>query len=506
MQIDERMLGLSPEEGARLLALGLVADADRAGERLEKGTDDEALHDFRVALRRLRSVLRAFRTWLKPSVKRRHERRLSEIAGSTNEARDAEVQLVWLRAQREALASPRHQAGYELVVSRFEGRTHAGPEAARVVERYRRVADKVRRRLRRHQHTPHRGSTSLGSVLAMLLRDQVGALRQAVEAIGGPSDQQTVHRARIEGKRLRYLLEPLRGHEGADASAPIKHLKEVQDLLGDLNDSHVLAAELRETLVEAAAELARAQHASIYGADAGSAALAANPRPGVLALARHLRGRRDVLHASVLREWREGGLDVLAAEVAAVASALEAGAAVALRRERRYLLTSLPPRAAQADLAEIAEGWLPGKRLHERVRRERRDEGDRFFRAVREGEGPETEEETTPALFRALWPLTDERRVIKRRHRVVDGALHWEIDEFLDRPLVLAAVGLPAHAAEVELPAWLGPLVVREVTEDVAFRDEDLAQSHAESSCERSDEFETLTSCRDREVSLRAPT
>jgi CYTH domain-containing protein len=46
------------------------------------------------------------------------------------------------------------------------------------------------------------------------------------------------------------------------------------------------------------------------------------------------------------------------------------------------------------------------------------------------------------------------------------GTLTWEIDEFTDRKLVLAEVELPTRDAAVEIPEWLQPHLVREVTED----------------------------------------
>ncbi len=63
----------------------------------------------------------------------------------------------------------------------------------------------------------------------------------------------------------------------------------------------------------------------------------------------------------------------------------------------------------------------------------------------------------------------------KRRHRVPEGSLVWEIDEFTDRDLVLAEIELPARSADVPLPDWLRPLVVRDVTDDPAYLNENLA-------------------------------
>ena len=57
-----------------------------------------------------------------------------------------------------------------------------------------------------------------------------------------------------------------------------------------------------------------------------------------------------------------------------------------------------------------------------------------------------------------------------------EGALTWEIDQFLDRDLVLAEVELLDRATAVELPTWLKSYVVREVTEDPAFVNLQLAR------------------------------
>jgi CYTH domain-containing protein len=191
-----------------------------------------------------------------------------------------------------------------------------------------------------------------------------------------------------------------------------------------------------------------------------------------------VRQRRDALFADLEREWRGGGMDSLAAEVRAISAALEARAGGKLENERKFLLAALPPRAAEVEGVEIAQGWLPGTQLRERIRRVRSRDGDRYLRGVKRGSGGkrlEAEEETTREIFDALWPLTEGRRVTKRRHRVRDGSLVWEIDAFTDRDLVIAEVELPARATEVVLPEWLQPLVARDVTEEPAYRNENLA-------------------------------
>jgi CYTH domain-containing protein len=92
----------------------------------------------------------------------------------------------------------------------------------------------------------------------------------------------------------------------------------------------------------------------------------------------------------------------------------------------------------------------------------------------------EIEREIARAEFDAAWPHTRGRRLAKTRHRVREGGLVWEVDLFRDlragdAPLVMAEVELSDAAERFALPAWISPLVVREVSEDARYRNSALA-------------------------------
>lgn len=148
--------------------------------------------------------------------------------------------------------------------------------------------------------------------------------------------------------------------------------------------------------------------------------------------------------------------------------------------ERRYLLDALPAAVRDTPAWVIAQGYLPGERLIERVRETRAPDGTvQHVRTVKLGTGVarvEVEEACDPTTFAVLWSLTDGRRLTKRRHRLVEGALCWEIDVFTDRALVLAEVELPTIDTPVPFPAWLAPHVVAEVTEDPRFTNAQLSR------------------------------
>ncbi|MCU0634610.1 MAG: hypothetical protein MUE41_07035 [Gemmatimonadaceae bacterium] len=149
--------------------------------------------------------------------------------------------------------------------------------------------------------------------------------------------------------------------------------------------------------------------------------------------------------------------------------------------ERKYLLRGLPPRAAETTPWQIDQGYLPGDVLIERVRRTVAPDGStRYTRTVKAGRGVariELEEAADQTTFDVLWTLTVGRRVRKARHRVADGAYVWEIDHFLDRALDLAEIELRHTDDVVAPPDWLAPWIVREVTDEGAYTNAQLART-----------------------------
>ena len=59
---------------------------------------------------------------------------------------------------------------------------------------------------------------------------------------------------------------------------------------------------------------------------------------------------------------------------------------------------------------------------------------------------------------------------------MADHGLTWEIDEFVDRELVLAEVELKSADEPIQPPEWLRPYLVREVTGEDAYVNLNLAR------------------------------
>ncbi len=228
----------------------LIDGVDAACRRLADGEDDEALHDFRVALRRLRSFIRAYKRNL--PIGKRLRRSIGDLTAHTGGARDAQVTIAWLHANRRRL-SQRSLPGYYWLLGKLEGtveqRGNGGLTSA--ADQWQRIRTKLLRQL--DKKTPARKhAPTFADASADLIEAHLQDLEQALEQLAGHSDPALAHRARITGKRLRYLVETFK--ESAHAQKAVAWLKQLQDDIGELHDRHVLIEALDQMTLRATSE------------------------------------------------------------------------------------------------------------------------------------------------------------------------------------------------------------------------------------------------------------
>ncbi len=299
-------------ESAALLVHGYLSQADRA-------VRPEALHDFRVALRRCRSVLRAYRPWLGKAAGKRIRRSLRRLMRQTNRSRDAEVHILWLEGARPALRRG-ERAGLNYLLARLHRRRLAGHAAAAAVrDRFERLDAALRARLERTAPA----DLTFGRALGERLQEYTADVSARLTAASEPASGAELHDARLAVKRLRYLVEP--AVDGlTDGAAVSTALKGMQDLLGELNDARMLAATVDRELARVSTEqTARLRRLAVAGTDEELArARRRDERLGLVRILRLLHERRQEL----LRLLRNDHLD---AARSACASLRRDGAALA---------------------------------------------------------------------------------------------------------------------------------------------------------------------------------
>jgi CHAD domain-containing protein len=252
VRLPSDLLRRSAEEGSRLLALAYLDEIGLAERRLVDPQDSEALHDFRVGLRRMRSCIRAYRSPLKGSVPKKERRRLRDLTLSTNPGRDIEVQLDWLHRQAERLG-PGETEGLAWLIGRLEGRRYESLDRVtdEIGQEFFKAAGKLRRRLGTFQMEVRTGREakplSFGEATGRLIQNTAAELSDRLKVVTRPEHVSEAHAARISAKRLRYLLEPL-SHRAAGAKALVVRLKQLQDVLGHLHDMQVLSQEIESSL------------------------------------------------------------------------------------------------------------------------------------------------------------------------------------------------------------------------------------------------------------------
>jgi CHAD domain-containing protein len=215
------------------------------GVRLDR---PEAVHQYRVTARRLRSELAGFRSLLDPDECDALARDLGSAAAALGGARDAQV----VRDRVEALL--RDEAGplVDATRLRLEGLlTEAAGRSLQDSLDYLDTLDydAFTRRLERFADLPPFSPAADGpaeDVFGPLLRHEWARFRErgstAVTSVAGTHRNETLHAARKAAKRARYVAETLIPVFGRRAKRLAKAAERVQVVLGEHQDCTITQA------------------------------------------------------------------------------------------------------------------------------------------------------------------------------------------------------------------------------------------------------------------------
>jgi CHAD domain-containing protein len=222
----------------RVAALRRMLPGARSG-------DASAIHQARVATRRLREAMPLVEAG-KPG--RRIEREARELTGVLGNVRELDVALLMLAELEKSKGVPSAALACLRRVVGDERRALHKETAKRIDEcDMDRLQRKALRRLEKRSARRHGTLNRQDQVAAARRRAARRAerLEATIDAAGAMYLPERLHQVRIAVKKLRYALEIVRDLSGSRAEARIRVLKQSQDLLGRMHDLEVLIARTR---------------------------------------------------------------------------------------------------------------------------------------------------------------------------------------------------------------------------------------------------------------------
>lgn len=224
---------------ARANEPGIIADLDT-----------EFLHDFRIALRKIRSVLSLFKGIYDEKRTQELKERFSALMARTGRLRDLDVYLLEKQHYYEVLPPSFHQ-GLDQMFALFAKEREA--ERKRLVKylkskSYRNEVDALAKLFAKPKKLGRGPNADLPAhdYASALIWKRYRKIARIGSAIGPDTVDEEVHKLRIQCKKLRYLLEffaPV--FPKKQIKSVIKPLKQLQDNLGCFNDYSVQQRSLR---------------------------------------------------------------------------------------------------------------------------------------------------------------------------------------------------------------------------------------------------------------------
>ncbi|MDQ3133748.1 MAG: CHAD domain-containing protein [Acidobacteriota bacterium] len=244
-------------EGMRLALLTRLSEICEAREAALDFTDIKGVHDMRVATRRLRSMVRDFKPFLRKRFPQNELKVLADVLGGV---RDQDVALKYfeklLEGAEESVTAGLMQLADERRMMREEARAKLQKSiSAEAVQKFHEKLTEIIERATEvkaaevsEQHAPKK---SIKGVLSFAAsgREIIAARFAEIEATGislcRPDNVEQLHEMRIAAKRLRYAVELFTPYCGGGRLQEFsEEVAELQKSLGELHDLDLWIAEL----------------------------------------------------------------------------------------------------------------------------------------------------------------------------------------------------------------------------------------------------------------------
>jgi len=237
--------GETPFEKLRVRLRAQLRQIERHDPGTRLGQESESLHDMRVAVRRLRALLRTGRP-LVLTDSQELDARLRELGAALGEVRDLDVFLHRLRVESAEIGEPDAAHAKSLLAVLSRERTNARRQLLTFLrsDAYLTLLDDTAAAIGSLE--PTYAGPSLDDLTAHAARK----LRKAVRAFPAEPSDIELHAVRKKVKRTRYAAEL------AGRGKIVRRAKALQDVLGEHQDAVVASHRLRELATNAPGERA----------------------------------------------------------------------------------------------------------------------------------------------------------------------------------------------------------------------------------------------------------
>lgn len=209
-----------------------------------QGKDIEALHDMRVATRRMRAAFEAFAGAYDSEKIKSFIAELRLLGRVLGTVRDLDVFMVKAQDYQEKLEK-NDQQGLDPLTQAWK-EEHEAARSEMIAHLESRRYYNFTHRFNLFLHTPGAAALPVTSATPylvcqeapVLIYNRLAVVRSYESILSSPSIDQ-LHELRIVFKRLRYTVEYFREVLGPESADVIAEIKQFQDHLGDLNDADV---------------------------------------------------------------------------------------------------------------------------------------------------------------------------------------------------------------------------------------------------------------------------
>jgi len=246
------------EEVIRKMLAQMFIEASRHEQGIIDDIDTEFLHDYRVSLRRTRSLLNLMKKCFSEQWQQQIKIKLSKLAQETNHLRDLDVFLLDRNRYTQMLPEQFASGLTQLFnhIQRQRDKAFKRVVTTLQSEAYTKSYNELQTLLQ----TPPTYETAqarkpVGKIVLKRIRGRYHKICMHGRGINSDTPDELVHELRIECKKLRYMFDFFKEILDRQSSEKLtSQLKKLQNILGNFNDYSVQQSFLQDRLQEEKSE------------------------------------------------------------------------------------------------------------------------------------------------------------------------------------------------------------------------------------------------------------